>query len=200
MNKLPLASRSLVGWAILSLFALGLVAGEVQAQEIERIDQALESGWSAETSDGLPPIHCQGSIGGVSCSGKYCDNISILCRDPVDATGDSNWDDFFSEEGTNIAIPDYQIPAGGLQGPFNGDICPESSVVTGFACTGGYCDNISLECTDLPNVRLTSCRWTAKSYSEENRAVAFSEDELLHGVACFGKNCDNMKYYLCEYN
>jgi hypothetical protein len=187
-----------VGWTILSL--LGLIAGEVQAQEIERIDQALEAGWSAETSDGLPAIHCAGRIGGVSCSGKYCDNIAILCRDAIEPPGDANWTDYFSEEGTNLAIPDYQIPAGGLRGPFNAEICPGKSVVTGIACTGGYCDNVSLECTDLPRFDLTGCRWTSKSYSEENGAVVFPEDELLHGVACFGRNCDNMKYYLCTHN
>ena len=200
MHKIPLATRQHVGWAILSLFALGLTARDAQAQEIERIDQALGSGWSAETTDGLPPIHCQGPIGGVSCSGKYCDNIAILCRDPIDETGDANWTDYFSEEGTNLAIPDYQIPAGGLRGPFNGEICPDTAVVSGFACAGAYCDNVSIECTELLNVRLTTCRWTSKSYSEENRAVAFPENELLHGVACFGTNCDNKKYYLCEHD
>lgn len=199
MKTTSVAGRNHIHWAVLGLFALGFSVGTVQAQEVDRVDQALNSGWSSETSDELPPIHCQGRIGGVRCTGKYCDNISVLCRDYSGETGDSNWDDFFSEEGTNLAIPDYQIPAGGLRGPFNGDICPESSVVTGFSCMGGYCDNISLECTDMPHVRLTSCRWTTKSYSEENGAVVFPDDELLAGVACFGKACDNMKYYLCEY-
>jgi hypothetical protein len=200
MKSAVTSTRKHVAWTALSLFALGLFASESRAQEIDHIDQALQSGWTPETSDGLPPIHCQGVIGGVGCSGKYCDNVSILCRDPVAVTGDANWSDFFSEEGTNIAIPAYQIPASGLRGPFNGEICPDGSAVTGLACTGRYCDNLSLECTALLNVSTTTCRWSSRSFSEENGNVAFPEDELLVGIACFGKYCDNKKYYLCDFN
>lgn len=202
MNTTPVAARKHIGWAIMTLFglfALGLVTSGVDAQEIERIDQALVSGWTNETTDGLPPVQCQGRVGGVSCSGKYCDNVALFCRDAVGATGDSNWDDYFSEEGNNIALPDWQIPAGGISGPFNGSFCPGTSWVSGISCSGRYCDNISLDCTDMPDVHVTSCRWTTRSFSEEEGAVVFPENEILGGVACFGKYCDNKKYYLCQF-
>ena len=88
----------------------------------------------------------------------------------------------------------------------------EASV--GFACSGGYCDNVSLLCETLPfNATLNSASeyWTA-FFSEEDRGVSSVTSEgwyrydgdnyevchrsgnpgLVSGIKCKGSYCDNI--------
>lgn len=70
--------------------------------------------------------HCDGNnmwMTGITCSGDYCDNVSIRCSALLGTTtGNCTWSEWFSEE----------------QAPFR---APNNRYVKGIECGGSYCDN-----------------------------------------------------------
>ena len=72
--------------------------------------------------------------------------------------------------------------------------CGTDKAVTGFDCTGSYCDNVALKCEDVPGT-LGASRWT-RWFSEEghprhDRGIC-KQDEMMTGVSCKGSYCDNL--------
>ena len=70
-------------------------------------------------------------IAGVACSGRYCDNIRLECRQYLDNNAlivTSHWTGWFSDENVRSAY------------------CPNDMVVNGVQCSGRYCDNMRLQC------------------------------------------------------
>ena len=74
-----------------------------------------------------------GFVGGLGCSGQYCDNISffVITTPHIVHTGQWEWKPFFSEESPGRSI------------------CAQNQFVTGVGCKGDYCDNISLHCSTV---------------------------------------------------
>ena len=82
--------------------------------------------------------------------------------------------------------------------------CPFSPVDQ-FQCTGKNCDNIRIHCSDLVRLRRLSSRWLP-AISEEHvpmgpnatgRPAAFCNvdaGEVITGVSCSGKYCDNISF------
>src|SRR5262249_55724009 len=110
------------------------------------------------------------------------------------ALGENVWTPFFSEEGGPQVI------------------CPNLGFVTGVACAGRYCDNLSLKCTTLgPYIYMPRpgyCIWTGdvpfpSAYpwggwlSEERGVWEASGYYYVAGVQCRGSYCDDMQFFMC---
>lgn len=140
------------------------------------------------TSDELPPVVCNPGrfIAKVTCTGGYCDNVSIVCQDMRNARiGNTFWTDFFSEE------------HGGFQG------CPigEGYFIAELACNHDYCDNVSLFCAQVTNLvpnSVVNCQ-NGNRFSEEG-PTNFSEflGKFSYAAQCFGGYCDDMQFTFCD--
>jgi hypothetical protein len=143
----------------------------------------IHAGWTYPTSDERAPADCDpGSmVGGVWCTGGWCDNVSLLCVPTGERTGSSTWTTYFSEEGTNERF------------------CPDGYWVSGLACRGGWCDDVALYCLYYPDVPAPwyfDCRWTGW-FSEEDGKMEFPAGYYARGAACKGRRCDDMRFYIC---
>jgi hypothetical protein len=150
--------------------------------------------WSGVVSEEYPPITCD--IGhlpvGASCSGSYCDNFQFLCGHMLRFVGtpgyeatQREWKGFISEE-----IPSYYTD------------CGNDAVITGLACKGKYCDNVSVECSTLKNYRPSSRCGMVGPFSEEQRGISFISSagraRYPRMLFCTGSYCDNKYFYVCE--
>ena len=76
-------------------------------------------------------------------------------------------------------------------------ICRSGSFISGIRCTGQYCDNIEITCTQLPGATVgADHRWTPW-VSEESTSPAWCGPgpNLIAGLACGGRYCDNISLY-----
>ncbi len=146
-------------------------------------DGTLPPVWLPWTTDGASPVECGASYlaGGARCKGRYCDDVTFLCRDSGFEASASWWTDYFSEEGNNERI------------------CEQNGFVTGIRCSGDYCDNISLRCTRPDNGGARGeCYWSAPLSEEDGGAFVAPMGMHVAGVRCEGRYCDNKRFYLCR--
>ncbi|WP_415835249.1 hypothetical protein [Corallococcus soli] len=146
--------------------------------------QAVYSGWTPYTSDGLPAAVCDGSSlpTQVQCRGRYCDDVRLNCQPTAGVPGGVTWTLYFSDE-------TYPPP---------GRTCPDGAWMTGFTCLGDYCDRVSIQCTYMSNISPKNCFWSGW-HSEENLGVlTFGPNVYPRGAWCKGDYCDSLKYYLCS--
>lgn len=140
------------------------------------------------TPEGWWPGWCGEHEGtsGFACQGDYCDNVKLACARVPERTSlnysTTYWSPYFSEEGASSGQ--------------NTQYC--NGIVTGIHCTGRYCDNISLECTQPATGTLTNCQWS-ESLSEENGGVDnFGKGNFITAVECRGRYCDNLRFRVCS--
>ncbi|RKG82298.1 hypothetical protein D7W82_26900 [Corallococcus sp. CA049B] len=149
---------------------------------IEQVEQAATQS-AGTTSEELPPINCPSRMVAylMGCSGTGCDNVSMSCRDiPSSAVvGSKAWTAAFSEETSTPTV------------------CPSGSWVTGVSCTGGYCDNVSLECTKITGPTAVDCHWTGW-ISDETAPYQAPENYFIRGAKCRGWYCDDMSFQVCR--
>ena len=62
--------------------------------------------------------------------------------------------------------------------------------VSGAHCSGRYCDNIALKCSNEQGISSTT--WWSPYFSEEGRNHYVCADGLMTGVRCSGRYCDNL--------
>jgi len=69
--------------------------------------------------------------------------------------------------------------------------CPANQVVTGFDCSGSYCDNVRLECHNYGGT-VSGGSWSP--WFEHNGKISHScpWGQQMTGVDCWGDNCDNI--------
>lgn len=145
---------------------------------------ATFTGWTPYTSEETPPISCEGSslAGQFGCSGDYCDNVRLYCT-PTPHLGESSyWTDYFSEERDN---GNYRY-------------CSPSHWLIGVACTGSYCDNLSLQCRYFPTATAGDCFWTGWVSEEGGGTLQLPAGYYLRGMQCSGDYCDNKRFYACK--
>jgi hypothetical protein len=76
-------------------------------------------------------------------------------------------------------------------------VCNSGWFVSGIRCTGPYCDNIEIFCTKLPGSTVgADHRWTPW-VSEESSSPGWCGPgpNLIAGMACGGRYCDNVSLY-----
>lgn len=116
----------------------------------------------------------------VQCSGSYCDNIRVQCKNPPLQHGSYTYTSYKSEE----------------QG-YNQ--CSNGYYVTGIDCHGSYCDNQSLQCTYMQGASHSNCVWEGP-FSEEGPENwgECSSGKFAAGLYCSGSYCDNKWVYCCN--
>ena len=127
-----------------------------------------------------PPAACNigDAVYGATCYGSYCDNTQLYCEDSNFSVSNRYWTSNFSEEGTSYRY------------------CGSNEIMTGISFSGGYGDNVSIECSTIPRTRY-NCGWVGP-YSEEQGYREFG-GRYANGMYCSGSNCDNHWYYVCNY-
>lgn len=146
-------------------------------------------------SEETPPKSCGAQLlDGITCSGRYCDNIGLKCGPRVYNVYNWQWTRHVSEESggrmnCNVRNPFDQVdaPAG------------EPAFITGISCNGSYCDNVSLECVALRGhfPSYSGCDWT-ESVSEERGTLNFPAGRYAVAMKCRGSYCDNKSFLLCD--
>lgn len=145
-------------------------------------DAHAEDFWTGFGSEENPPRTCPAGflVGGVRCTGRYCDNVSLLCRRANRSITTGWWTRYFSEEGNHT------------------ETCG-SGFMTGIACNGSYCDNISLNCSTVNGATPRDCFWLNSRLSEEGGGtLALPSDLFIAGVSCYGSYCDNKDFLVCR--
>ena len=143
----------------------------------------VDTNWFSEESPSTgfcPQGESQSVMTGLSCSGRYCDNLRLRCsyRDSVQVDT-YTWTSSFSEE----------------QGLGS---CPSNYLVTGIKCSGRYCDNLSLYCQRATNKQINYSRCAETGWvSEEQGSVTIPSGSYTVGVRCGGSFCDNKKLRYC---
>lgn len=129
--------------------------------------------------DGSPPVSCNSHqvITGVTCTGD-CTNLQVECHDyagmPFSAR---QWKAFISEEAPN-----------------NSRDCPVGQYVTGMHCDGGWCDNVSIECTATPYA--TNGCFLSDPIS--NGTFLAPVGTAIAGATCSGGYCSSMRFRVCS--
>lgn len=67
-------------------------------------------------------------------------------------------------------------------------ICP-NTLASGLKCTGRYCDNVSLKCSEANSYQ--SGDWSP-SFSEENDGYSCPQGQYVQGLRCEGRYCDSV--------
>lgn len=167
----------------------GITASLLLALPLQASAQAI--------SEETPPATCGNRlVTGITCSGRYCDNLQPICGSARHEIFDIRWSAFVSEEGDALAR--CNVP-----NPFERGDWPagEPAFITGFSCKGSYCDNIALECVALrdafpESLGGASCQWTAW-VSEETPTLRFPPGFAAIDMACRGKYCDDKRFFVC---
>jgi hypothetical protein len=134
-------------------------------------------GWFSEES---PTEYCQDGylIGAMRFTGRYSDNLDMLCVFKGHHSLVVEQLSQFSEEGQNWRI------------------CSGNNFVTQIKCKGSYCDNLNLGCSQMENIRKGNCYWT--DFYSDNDTVYLGAGYYVAGIKCTGSYCDNMSLYACK--
>jgi hypothetical protein len=146
-------------------------------------------------SDGTAPRSCGTKLlGGITCWGSFCDNITLICGTATSSTaapsykiiGDIEWTERISEEE-------------GIEGRG----CSDLRFISGLSCKGKNCDDVFLECVELDEAYPSGsdCMWTypwvTDSKSPSN-TVRFPKDFAAVAMACKGRFCDDIRFKVCR--
>lgn len=151
--------------------------------------------WHSEES--APPSVCRFGdlVVGFNCSGRFCDNVRVGCQGLGRRVSNRYWTTSVSEEGSGI---------GGVTG--DGDpvsagnrvFCGFNGFMSGVACSGDFCDNLSLECITISDGDRVRCRWSDWVSEEGTGRIDFPEGFFAAGMECRGSNCDDKRFYICQ--
>lgn len=154
-------------------------------------------GLADRISEETPPTSCGNRlIAGITCSGRYCDNITPICGRSIHQIYDIRWTGFVSEEGRGVKSCHVSNPWERGDWPEG-----EPAFIAGFSCQGRYCDNVALECVALRDSFPSSygggdCLWT-RWVSEETPTVRFRRGYAAIRMGCQGSYCDNKRFFIC---
>ena len=154
-------------------------------------------GFGQTVSEEGPPVTCGNRlVAGLTCSGRFCDNLTPICGAQVYDLYDIRWTGYVSEEGRGEVACNISNPVE------RGDLPRgEPAFIAGFACQGRFCDRVALECVALRDYFPESyggprCEWT-RWMSEETPTIRFPEGAAAIRMACRGRFCDDKRFYVC---
>jgi hypothetical protein len=152
--------------------------GVIDDDSLSQTEQAVLSGWTPLTSEEFAPVSCGGSsfVAGFKTTGSYGDTLSVWCEPTTETKGDSYWTPYISDEYRGMMY------------------CEREYWVTGLACRGKYCDDVSIQCTRIAGsypYEVTASWWI----SEENPPLVWTYlNKFAKGVQCSGAYCDNVRF------
>ena len=156
--------------------------GDGASEPVETAQDALILGWTSWTSEEYAPITCDNGslISQLHFSGSYSDMVRAYCKPTGASVASVAWQPYFSEEGSGTQL------------------CPGGSWVSGVACNGSYCDNISLQCTYLAGSTASECDWSPWVSEESGGILEFPAHFYAQGAECYGRFCDYMRFRICR--
>lgn len=147
----------------------------------------FSTGWSAWTTDGLPPVSCDVgyAISGFQCSGGHCDNMRIYCSLMNSGSSSVGWTSYFSEENSPSSSGDC--------GWF------VQKWMTGLACKGDECDDMSVQCTMFPYLSAGHTCITTNYFSEEGGGtMMLPAGYFAKEMWANGSRSDKLRVYACK--
>jgi hypothetical protein len=173
---------------VLRLFAVLALAAPLSA-----LLAAVSTAQTFTLSEEDPPASCPlgSAVSSIGCSGDFCDNVTITCRPLTARTGRTFWTNWFEADGKN---------SGACTDPQYGTSPPRDAVMSGIACRGGNCDDISLHCTVIPGGFVSHGACRTVSLSDENRPHYLADGSVIAMIACSGRHCDNKRVTICPFN
>lgn len=134
-------------------------------------------------------------MSGFNCTGWYCDNVRLECHSTRLQIVSRFWTAPISEEnlGTCSAVSGVTVRCNNYQ-----QLCGPDGFMSGVACSGAYCDNVSLECVYLRDYRSTGCYWTPWISEEGGGTLFLPDGYYAAGMECSGAYCDNQRFYACQ--
>lgn len=153
------------------------------------------------TSEGDRPLTCPQNhlVTGIRCLNGHCGDIRLECsgNDAVVSehkTVFREWKAHISEEKPNVATCRIEEPYK-YEGSQNGFF----GVITGIACKGKNCDDLSLECAGILDngPSMDSCYWTDWVSEEDGGTLLFPEGDFAVNMQCRGNYCDDKRFLLC---
>jgi hypothetical protein len=175
--------KTLLAVAITGLMTTGAFAAAPAAQ-----NNCMTTPWFSEEGDARQDCDTQQNyaVRGINCKGSYCDDKQLYCcADGLPGLDPSNRIEspYFSEED-----PPY---------------IDKSRVLTGLACTGRYCDNISMTMYGFRSGPNIDQSWTQGWFSEEKGYDRCQRNGVemgfVVGLECGGRYCDNLKLTCATY-
>lgn len=136
----------------------------------------------------------EGTMLGIDCDGRYCDNTAIYCSKAISKSG---------EYWINHLVSDNNDKARNIKTTAE---CKEGEAITGLQCnSGSFCDNLKVRCGKIEGFdsNQASCSWTgAISEEQPNREGTWYKDNeqyLITGLKCLkGSYCDNKSLRVCN--
>jgi hypothetical protein len=152
---------------------------DLDEDSLATTEQSVLSGWTPFTSEEYPPITCDGPSlpSEIYVTGPYADNLQLRCQqDSRIVRADSYWTNYFSEE-------------------YNGmTYCPRGYWITGMACQGRYCDNVSIQCTRILNSYPTLVSGFFGGPVSEEQGRLYFGGKYPVGAMCLGPYCDELRF------
>lgn len=190
------AKWSLAAWFLSQVFLLGGCQapwepddGGVDDDDDGNVDDDDDDeelgGWTAFTSEEYAALSCPDgqAVQGADCEGSFCDDVALYCAPTGWASGATAWLPYFSEEGAGAAD--------------EGHCLDDDMWMTGINCKGGFCDGISMQCTQMIGSTTGACQWSGW-YSEEQAPFYAPADHYIKGIECAGAFCDRKRYRYCH--
>lgn len=140
---------------------------------------------SLTVSEEDPPTTCaRGSVVSTfTCTGRFCDNITITCRPVAAPVANTFWTNWVESGGNTTA----SCIAGDGTG---------SAYMSGIACRGDFCDDISLHCTRFVGLGSVSCL-PPTPHTDGQVGVAAAIGSGIGIVTCSGLHCDDKTISIC---
>ena len=137
-----------------------------------------------------PPASCDNALIARSflCEGDFCDNITFECQFLTSNTGRRQWTHWVESDGR--ARADCADPLN------NGRAFP-NTVMTGLACRGGNCDDVSVECTFLGDFERDDGNCFDITVSDGDSLLRLPFRTAIRALTCEGRHCDNVTVTLC---
>lgn len=158
---------------------------DLDDESLDVTEQAVLSGWTPFTSEEFPPITCDGPSlpAEIHVTGPYADNLRLRClQDSRIVRADSYWTNYFSEEYKGMTY------------------CPRGYWITGLACSGRYCDNVSIQCTRILNSYPTLVSSFFGGPVSEEQGYNYFGTKYPIGAYCTGSYCDNLTFATAHFN
>lgn len=160
------------------------------------------TGWHSEES--AQPAVCSpvGLLTGFGCRERFCDEVRLNCLTRNLVVSRSWWSREISEETDNTCLS-----IGGDPGFFdcNRNVlsCGSSGFITGISCSGDFCDNVKMQCSNFEGYTRIGgdtryCQWTGWVSEEGGGTLTFPRGFYGAGMECKGSNCDEKRFYVCR--
>ncbi len=138
-----------------------------------------------------PPAECQLPLiaGSFLCEGSFCDEITVECNNLDSDIAFSEWTHWVEHDGRRKAD---------CADPLDEGRDFDTTVMTGLACRGSFCDDISVRCTAMRNfVQGPDDQCEQFTRSDGDNVLRLPFGTAIRALTCEGQHCDNVTVTVC---